>query len=112
VPVPSRLPPSLLYLIPFTRGRGYLQLKRHDLAEPQLNLALSAAGDDRKACARVRNLLGAILYGNEQPIAALEHHMACVRSAAIVDIAPKDPAATNVERRQHRSLASMGILRR
>jgi tetratricopeptide (TPR) repeat protein len=74
------LPPALRYLIPFTRGRAYMQIMRSDLATPELETALEIAGEDREARARVQNLLGALLYSQEQPIAAKKHHLACARA--------------------------------
>ena len=74
------LPPALRYLIPFTRGRAYMQIKRPDLATPELELALEIAEEDHEARARVRNLLGVILYEQGQPIAAKAHHLVCARA--------------------------------
>jgi tetratricopeptide (TPR) repeat protein len=74
------LPPALRYLIPFTRGRAYMQIMRSDLATPELETAFEIAGEEREARARVQNLLGALLYSQEQPIAAKEHHLACARA--------------------------------
>ncbi len=74
----DKLLPSVQYLIPFVRGRAYLQLSDSVGARPYLEEALRLAKDDEDALARVHNLLGVIFYEQEQPHLALEHHLKCL----------------------------------
>jgi tetratricopeptide (TPR) repeat protein len=87
-PYLTTLPPNISYLIPFSRGRVYLQIKQPALARPELEAALALAEHDIEASARTQNLLGVAYYEQEDPSSALTYHLACVH--AIVQGAIKD----------------------
>jgi tetratricopeptide (TPR) repeat protein len=76
----DRLPPNIRYLIPFSRGRAYLQIKQASRAQAELEMALELAGPDIEACARSQNLLGVAYYEQEDPSSALTYHLACVQT--------------------------------
>jgi tetratricopeptide (TPR) repeat protein len=78
----EKLPPNISYLIPFSRGRAYLQLKQPDRAKPELEVALALAGQDLEVSARTQNLLGVASYRQEDPSSALTYHLACVHAIA------------------------------
>ncbi|HKP53166.1 MAG TPA: tetratricopeptide repeat protein [Chloroflexia bacterium] len=79
-PYADRLPPNILYLIPFSRGRAYLQTKQPDRARPELEAALELTGSDIEACARTQNLLGVAYYEQEDPSSALTYHLECLHA--------------------------------
>ncbi len=79
-PYRSYLPASVAYLVPFLRGRAYLQMLAPDQARPELEAALEIAGAEPEACARVRNLLGVVYFELSQPHLALEQHSLCLKS--------------------------------
>lgn len=74
----DRLPANVRYLLPFTRGRAYLQLSQPALARPELEEALKLAKDDEEAVVRVHNMLGVVFYEQEQPRIALDEHLKCL----------------------------------
>ena len=74
----TRLPARLLYRPHFLRGLAYLQDSRPELARPELEVALQAAGTDAHASTAVRNMLGVAFYLLEQPSNALHHHLQCL----------------------------------
>lgn len=76
----SNVPARIRYLIPYTRGRAYLQLKQPTLALTEFQAAVELAGSDIEARARSQNLLGATLYFQEQPEAALKYHLECLEA--------------------------------
>lgn len=76
----DKLAARTLYLIPFLRGRAYLQRMDPNRARPELEAALEYARDDEEATARVRNLLGVIFFEKEQPQLALDHHLNCLHA--------------------------------
>ncbi|HEX9990937.1 MAG TPA: hypothetical protein VGE45_20960 [Chloroflexia bacterium] len=84
----DNLPPQLRYLIPYSRGRAYLQIKQPSRARIEFETAVRLAGPDIEARARSQNLLGAALYAEEQPSSALKYHLVCV--TAIVQGPIKD----------------------
>lgn len=79
-PYLNRLPSNISYLIPFSRGRVYLQIKQPGLARPELEAALALAEHDIEASARTQNLLGVAYYEQEDPSSALTYHLACVHT--------------------------------
>jgi tetratricopeptide (TPR) repeat protein len=83
------LPPNLLYMVPFLRGRAHLQQLQPRLARPELEAALEAAKGDEEAVARVRNLLGVTFYELDLPQLAVDHHQECLRIIKSTKI--KDP---------------------
>jgi tetratricopeptide (TPR) repeat protein len=88
-PYQSSLPVSVTYLVPFLRGRAYLQVLAPDQARPELEAALEIAKTDPEATARVRNLLGVVFFELSQSHLALEQHLLClqsIRSHAISDL--------------------------
>jgi tetratricopeptide (TPR) repeat protein len=74
------LPAGIAYLIPFLRGRAYVQQSLPNLARPELETALEIALPDPEATARVRNLLGVVYLELTQPRLALEQHLLCLES--------------------------------
>ena len=85
----DKLPGSVLYRIPFMRGRGYLMLQEFDRAQQQFTEALELAKEDIVAATTVRNLMGNSFYEEEKPDLALKCHLQCLR--AIQSGAVKDP---------------------
>ena len=79
-PYMSSLSAGVAYLVPFLRGRAYLQELAPNLARPELEAALEIARADPEAAARVRNLLGVVFFELSQPRLALEHHLLCLQS--------------------------------
>jgi tetratricopeptide (TPR) repeat protein len=79
-PYKSSLSNNVAYLVPFLRGRAYLQVLAPNLARPELEAALEIARNDPEAVARVRNLLGVVFYEQSQPRLALEQHLLCLES--------------------------------
>src|SRR5205814_1780138 len=79
-PYITSLSAGVAYLVPFLRGRAYLQELAPNLARPELEAALEIAGTDSEAAARVRNLLGVVFFELSQPRLALEHHLLCLES--------------------------------
>jgi tetratricopeptide (TPR) repeat protein len=82
----TSLPPSVRYLIPFCKGRAYLQMKQPNLAGPELETALGLTELGTEADARSRNLLGVVHYMQEQPSLALRYHLACIHTIAMLRI--------------------------
>ncbi|MEO8287106.1 MAG: tetratricopeptide repeat protein [Chloroflexota bacterium] len=76
----DELPASIVYLIPFVRGRAYLQIKQPSLAQAELEAALKLSGSDLEGQARVQNLLGVAFSQQEQPYLALQCHLSSVRA--------------------------------
>ncbi|MEO5953741.1 MAG: tetratricopeptide repeat protein [Chloroflexia bacterium] len=84
----DRLPTSIQYLLPYTRGRAYIQCNQTDLAKEHLEIALQYAEGDAEAMARTRNLLAVTYFQLRQPARALQNQLICVR--AISDGTLKD----------------------
>lgn len=79
-PYQASLSPGVTYLVPFLRGRAYLQVLAPDLARPELEMALEIAKTKPEASASVRNLLGVVFFELSQPRLALEQHLLCLES--------------------------------
>jgi HTH-type transcriptional regulator, quorum sensing regulator NprR len=79
-PYLDSLPPNVRYLLPFTRGRAYVELLEPALARAELEEALKLAEDDEEAVVHVRNLLGVVFYIQEQPRLALGEHLKCLEA--------------------------------
>lgn len=99
-PYVDKLPSGVKYLVPFLRGRAYLE-QSPKLARPELEAALEIAAGDEEATARVRNLLGVVLFALELPYFALEQHLQCLE--AVQSRAVKDP---NFKLSVYRNLAN------
>jgi tetratricopeptide (TPR) repeat protein len=79
-PYQESLTAGIAYLVPFLRGRAYVQQDVPNQALPHLEAALEIARPDAEATARVRNLLGAVFFEQSQPRLALEQHLLCLES--------------------------------
>ena len=75
-----KLPDRIRYLIPYTRGRAYIQLTQAARAQPELEAALELAKSDALATATTRNLLGVMFYELGKANLALEHHLQCLQA--------------------------------
>lgn len=71
----SQLPPSIRYLVPYTRGRALIQRNQAEAAKALLLQALDVAGTDREAIARTHNLLGVVYYETGHPDLARKSHL-------------------------------------
>lgn len=83
------LPPEILYVVPFLRGKAFLQSAAPDLARAELELALRAAAGNEEAILRVRNVMGVVYCELSQPSLALTEHLHClegVRAGTITDL--------------------------
>ncbi|MFL5734676.1 MAG: tetratricopeptide repeat protein, partial [Chloroflexia bacterium] len=85
----GKLPPNVKYMIPFLRGRAYLQARSARQARPELETALAIAEGDQEATARTHNLLGVVFFELDLPQFALEQHLLCLE--ALHSGAVKDP---------------------
>ena len=79
-PHAAKLPPRLLYRLPFLKGLAYLNSHNSDAALPELERALSLVEADEEKAATVHNLLGAAYYLKERPDLAIKEHLICLRA--------------------------------
>lgn len=88
-PYLEKLSADVRYLVPFVRGRAYVQRSQPSLARPELEAALELAKTDEEATVRVRNLLGVVFFEQGQPQLALNEHLQCmeaIRRGTIKDL--------------------------
>lgn len=79
-PYEASLSAGVAYLLPYMRGRAYIELQAPARARSELEVALKIATPDPEAVARTRNLLGTVDFLDSQPGSALRHHLLCLKS--------------------------------
>ncbi|HYO48764.1 MAG TPA: helix-turn-helix transcriptional regulator [Chloroflexia bacterium] len=79
-PYKEQLAARYRYRIPYLRGMANIQRQEYVAAQGQLEAALELVAAEEEASLRVHNLLGVVLYQQEQAQEAVKHHTKCMRA--------------------------------